>query len=70
MESLLALETDWFSEGLRAWTVQVVRELEGNPYHPGGSVFDDCIKGLKSVVCRFVEDHARGLTLVTCIRRL
>ena len=38
--------------------VQVVRELEGTPYHPGGSVFDDFIKGLKSDVRRFVQDHA------------
>ncbi|DBA97155.1 TPA: hypothetical protein ACH3X1_014921 [Trebouxia sp. C0004] len=39
--------------------VQVVRELEGTPYHPGGSVFDDFIKGLKSDVHRFAQDHAR-----------
>ena len=38
--------------------VQTVRELEGTPYHPGGSVFDDFIKGLRSDVRRFVEDHA------------
>ena len=38
--------------------VQVVRELEGTPYHPGGSVFYDFIKGLKSDVRRFVQDHA------------
>jgi len=38
--------------------VQVVRELEGTPNHPGGSVFADFIKGLKSDMCRFVQDHA------------
>ena len=51
--------------------VQVVRELEGTPYHPGGSVFDDFIKGLKSVMRRFVLDHApTGLTSMTCTKRL
>ena len=38
--------------------VQIVRELEGTPYHPGGSVFDDFMGGLKPDVRRFVEDHA------------
>ena len=38
--------------------VQVVRELEGTPYHPGGSVFDDFIEGLKSDVRRFMQDYA------------
>ena len=38
--------------------VQVVRELQGTPYHPGGSVFDDFIKRLKSDVHSFVQVHA------------
>ena len=38
--------------------VQLVRELTGTPYQPGGSVFDDFINGLKADVRRFVEDHA------------
>ncbi|KAL3153600.1 hypothetical protein ABBQ32_013209 [Trebouxia sp. C0010 RCD-2024] len=28
--------------------IQLVRELEDTPFHPGGSVFDDFIRGLKS----------------------
>ena len=38
--------------------VQTVRELESTPYHPGGSVFYDFIKGLRFDVRRFAEDHA------------
>ncbi|KAA6430035.1 MAG: hypothetical protein FRX49_00466 [Trebouxia sp. A1-2] len=38
--------------------VQVVRELDGTPYHPGGSVFDDFRNGLKPDVRKFVDDHA------------
>ena len=37
---------------------QLVRELESTPYHPGGSVFDDFIDGLKPEVQRFVQDNA------------
>ena len=35
-----------------------VPELEGTPYHPGGSMFDDFMNGLKADVRRFVEEHA------------
>ncbi|DBA85571.1 TPA: hypothetical protein ACH3X2_005661 [Trebouxia sp. C0005] len=38
--------------------MQVVRELDGTPYHPGGSVFDDSRNGLKPDVCKFVDDRA------------
>ena len=38
--------------------VQVVHELDGTPYHPGGSVFDDFRNGLKPDVRKFVDDHA------------
>ena len=38
--------------------IQLVRELEDTPFHPGGSVFDDFIRGLKSDVQTFVQDHA------------
>ena len=38
--------------------IQLVRELEDTPFHPGGSVFDDFIKGLKPDVQCFVQDHA------------
>lgn len=38
--------------------IQLVRELEGTPFHPGGGVFDDFIKGLKPDVQCFVQDHA------------
>ena len=38
--------------------VQLVCELEDTPFHPGGSVFDDFIRGLKPDVQTFVQDHA------------
>ena len=38
--------------------IQLVRELEDTPFHPGGSVFDDFIRGLKPDVQTFVQDHA------------
>jgi len=38
--------------------LQVVRELQGTVFHPGGSVFDDFIDGLKPGVQRFVQDNA------------
>ena len=38
--------------------IQLCRELEGTPYHPGGSVFDDFIRRLKPDVQTFVQDHA------------
>ena len=34
--------------------IQIRRELEGTPFHPGGSVFDDFIDGLKPDVKAFV----------------
>ncbi|KAL3155224.1 hypothetical protein ABBQ32_013163 [Trebouxia sp. C0010 RCD-2024] len=37
--------------------IQLVHELEDTPFHPGGSVFDDFIRGLKSDVQTFVQDH-------------
>ena len=38
--------------------MEVVRELEGTVFHPGGCVFDDFIDGLKPSVQRFVQDNA------------
>ena len=37
---------------------QLVRELDGTPFHPGGSVFDDFIDHLKPDVQLFVQNNA------------